>query len=120
MSDTLSVVRAALDSQLGAVGAALPSAPPVTLYKVMNKTFAILEVRKVQYLILKCDPHLAEVLREQYQAVGHRTHLDRRFWIAINLDGDVPTDQIVGLIALSYDLVCVALTRKQKAELAAI
>ena len=120
MSDTLSAVRAALESRPRAEASEFPSAPGVVLYKVMNKVFAILEARKACYLIVKCDPHLAEILREQHQAIGHRSHLDRRFWIAINLDGDVPTDEIIRLIAGSYDLICSGLTRKQKAELAAM
>jgi len=117
-SETLADVRRTLEAKPGAVGDALPSAPGVTLYKVMGKMFAILEVRKAQYLIVKSDPHLAEILREQYAGVGHRSHLDRRFWIAIDLEADVPADEIVGLISGSYDLVCAGLTRKQKAELA--
>jgi predicted DNA-binding protein (MmcQ/YjbR family) len=122
MSDgqLLAAVRAALEARPGATGDALPSAPGVVLHKVMGKMFAILEVRKAQYLILKCDPHLTEILREQYSGVGHRSHLDRRFWICIDLDGDVPEGEIVGLIERSYDLVCAGLTRKQRAELAAM
>jgi predicted DNA-binding protein (MmcQ/YjbR family) len=119
-SETLAIVRAALEARPGATGDALPSAPGVVLHKVMGKMFAILEVRKNQFLILKCDPHLAEILREQYSGVGHRSHLDRRFWICVDLEGDVPADEIIGLIERSYDLVCAGLTRKQKAELAAM
>ena len=116
----LAAVRAALESRPGAEGGALPSTPGVILYKVMGKMFAILEVRKVQGVILKCDPHLAEILREQYVGVGQRSHLDRRFWISVSLDVDVPADEILGLIERSYGLVCDGLTRKQKAELAAM
>ncbi|HXQ11038.1 MAG TPA: MmcQ/YjbR family DNA-binding protein [Caulobacteraceae bacterium] len=105
-----------LDARPGAV------AEP-TGYKVMGKTFAILSIRRRDgcgWLILKCDPHLAEVLREQYSGVGHRSHLDRRHWIAITLDTDVPSGEIERLVGHSYDLVCAGLTRKQKAELAAL
>jgi predicted DNA-binding protein (MmcQ/YjbR family) len=118
--ETLAAVRVALEARPGAAGAELPSAPGVALHKVMGKVFAILEVRKAQYLILKSDPHLAEILREQYEGVGHRSHLDRRFWICVDLQADVPPDEIVALIERSYDLVCAGLTRKQKAELAAM
>jgi predicted DNA-binding protein (MmcQ/YjbR family) len=111
-------LQAALAAKPGAVGAQLPSAPGVMLYKVMGKMFAILESRRIQNVILKCDPHLAEILREQYAGVGHRSHLDRRFWISINLEADVPPDEVERLAAASYDLVCAGLTRKQKAELA--
>ncbi len=96
------------------------SEPLVVLYKVMGKMFAILSARGDPFVILKCDPHLAEVLRDQYAGVGHRSHLDRRFWISVDLDADVPAEEIERLAAHSYDLVCSGLTRKQKAELAAL
>jgi predicted DNA-binding protein (MmcQ/YjbR family) len=62
---------------------------------------------------------IADILREQYAGVGHRGHLDRRFWISIDLNADVPADEIERLAAQSYELVCAKLTRKQRAELAA-
>jgi predicted DNA-binding protein (MmcQ/YjbR family) len=118
------VAAAPLESILaampGAIGEPLPSAKGVVLYKVMGKMFAILERRKIQCVILKCDPHLAEILREQYAGVGHRSHLDRRFWISIDLEGDVPPEEVERLAGLSYDLVCTGLTTKQKAELATL
>ncbi len=116
---TLSL-QAALAAKPGAVCAPLPSAPGVVMYKVMDKIFAILEMRRIEAVILKCDPGLAEILRAQYAGVGHRSHLDRRFWICVDLDADVPEGEILRLAAQSYALVCDKLTRKQKAELAAL
>jgi predicted DNA-binding protein (MmcQ/YjbR family) len=86
----------------------------------MGKMFAILSMRGIENVILKCDPHLAEVLRGKYRGVGHRSHLDRRYWISVTLDADVPAMEVERLAAHSYDLVCSGLTRKQKAELAAL
>jgi len=122
MSTTTGIdsLRAFLAAQPGAVGEPLPRFPNVTLYKVMRKMFAILTDGKERHVILKCDPHLAEVLREQYSAVGHRSHLDRRFWISVDIGADVPDEEIRRLVAQSYDLVTNNLTRKQKAELAAL
>jgi predicted DNA-binding protein (MmcQ/YjbR family) len=79
--------------------------------------FAILSVRGIEDVILKCDPLLASSLRKDYSGVGHRSYLDRRFWISVHLEGDVPNKEIKRLISLSYDLVCNNLTAKQKAEL---
>lgn len=93
--------------------------PLVLIFKVMGKMFAILGVRQDENVILKSDPVLAEVLREQYVGVGHRSHLDRRFWIAVDLDSDVPMEEIGRLAAASYDLVRAGLTKKQQAELPA-
>jgi predicted DNA-binding protein (MmcQ/YjbR family) len=46
--------------------------------------------------------------------------LDKRFWICVTLDADVPTKEVRRLGKHSYDLVCSGLTGKQKAELAAL
>src|SRR5262245_31505922 len=80
--------------------------------------FAILSVRGTEYVILKCDPALAQLVRTQYKGVGHRSHLDKRHWIAVDLDADVPAKEIKRLAAHSYELVVAGLTRKQQAELA--
>src|SRR5690349_6037250 len=91
----------------GAAGAAGPGpARGVTIFKVMGKMFAILSGRKAEWVILKCDPVLADDLRGRYTAVGHKSHLDPRFWISIDLDGDVPAAEIERLSAHSYDQVC--------------
>jgi predicted DNA-binding protein (MmcQ/YjbR family) len=119
VSDPVAGARAAIEAQAGAVGSPLPRYPGVTIYKVMGKMFAILEDARVKGVILKCDPHLAETLREQYAGVGHRSHLDRRFWIAVSLGADVPEEEVERLIAHSHAQVVAGLTRKQRAELAA-
>jgi predicted DNA-binding protein (MmcQ/YjbR family) len=96
------------------------ASPSVLIYKVMGKMFAILSIRGIENVILKCDPNLAQALKEQYTGVGHRSHLDRRYWISVNLDADVPADEIEQLVGHSYELVCAGLTRKQKTELAVL
>jgi predicted DNA-binding protein (MmcQ/YjbR family) len=116
-------VKAWIEAKPGAEGRAFApkSSPPlVIIYKVMGKTFAILSVRGVEDVILKCDPLLASALREEYTGIGHRSHLDRRFWISVRLDADVPAKEIKRLVSLSYDLVCANLTAKQRAELAGL
>jgi predicted DNA-binding protein (MmcQ/YjbR family) len=117
-------LKAVLDAKPAAVGepmtASRGSRPLVLIYKVAGKTFAILALRGTPNVILKCDPHLVEVLRGHYAGVGHRSHLDRRFWISVDLESDVPASEIRRLVDHSYEQVCAGLTRKQKAELAAL
>lgn len=117
MSPECTALAATIEAKRGASGGSLPSAPGVVLYKVMGKMFAILSTRKSEFVILKSDPHLAEMLRAQYTGVGHRSHLDRRFWISVELGSDVPKDEIGRLVDQSYDLVRAGLTKKQNEEL---
>ena len=117
-------LKVKLDTMPGAVASTAMTrgrAPrPISIgYSLFGKTLAIIWLGENDpYVVLKCDPHLIEVLKETYAGVGHRTHLDRRHWIAINLDGDVPEAQVERLVEQSYALVRGSLTRKQQAELA--
>jgi predicted DNA-binding protein (MmcQ/YjbR family) len=94
--------------------------PGFVIYKVAGKMFAIMTLRPEESVVLKCDPGLADMLRQRYEGVGHRTHLDKRFWICVTLDSDVPAREIRRLATQSYGLVCAGLTRKQQAKLAAL
>ena len=117
----VAAVKGHLDALPGATSHPLSvrgATPLALIYKVMGKMFAILSVRGDEYVILKCDPGLSEILRGQYAGIGHRSHLDRRYWISVALDADVPAKEIKRLAAHSYEQVCEKLTRKQKAELA--
>jgi predicted DNA-binding protein (MmcQ/YjbR family) len=115
-------LKAHLDAFPGAVAEpyapARATTPLILMYKVMGKLFAILAVRGEEYVILKSD--FAEVLREQYEGVGHRSHLDKRFWISVSLDADVPPATVKKLAKASYQLICATLTKKQQADLAAL
>jgi predicted DNA-binding protein (MmcQ/YjbR family) len=112
---------ARLAEKPGATASPVPAppgrAPQGMIYKVMGKMFSIVGLGKAEYVILKCDPPLVEMLKETYGGVGHRSHLDPRSWISVALDADVPADEIDRLVDLSYDLVCATLTRKQRSEL---
>ncbi len=122
VSRRASALMAVLASKPGAVSNPMPvprgRASSVLIYKVMGKMFAIVSLRGPESVILKCDPNLADALKQQYTGVGHRSHLDKRFWICVTLAADVPAKEVRRLVAHSYDLVCSGLTGKQKAGLA--
>jgi predicted DNA-binding protein (MmcQ/YjbR family) len=126
---TLHPRAAALKAKLATMPCAVAStamtrgrAPrPISIgYSLLGKTLAIIWLGENDpQVVLKCDPHLIEVLKETYAGIGHRTHLDRRHWIAIKLDSDVPEAEVERLVEQSYALVRASLTRKQQAELGA-
>jgi predicted DNA-binding protein (MmcQ/YjbR family) len=93
--------------------------PVALLHKIKGKLFAIQSLRGDEYVILKCDPNLVQALRQQYKGVGHRSHLDKRFWIAVDLNADVSSREVRKFVDHSYGLVRSSLTRKQQTELAA-
>jgi predicted DNA-binding protein (MmcQ/YjbR family) len=74
--------------------------------KQESKMFAIISEETVPLQIsLKCDPILAEVLREKYETVLPGYHLSKKHWNTILLTGQVPLSELTGFIDHSYELV---------------
>jgi predicted DNA-binding protein (MmcQ/YjbR family) len=94
-----------------------PFGPGVIVYKIGGKMFAILADSKDVRITLKCDPVLSEVLRGEYAAITPGYHTDKRHWITIQQDGDLPDAEVSRLIDHSYDLVRGQLSRAVRAGL---
>ncbi len=95
-----------------------PFGPEALVVKVGGKLFAILaEDEEPARVSLKCEPELAEVLRETYPAVVAGYHLNKRLWNTVDLDGSVPSAELVGWIDDSYDLVVEKLPKRVRDRL---
>lgn len=83
-----------------------PFGTEVAVYKAGDKMFALIaEGTNPLRLSLKCDPQLAETLRERYDTVMAGYHLNKKHWNTILLTGQLTDDDIKGLIRHSYELV---------------
>ncbi len=65
-------------------------------------------------LSLKCDPQLAELLREKYDVVLPGYHLNKKHWNTIVCSGQLPDDELQDLIRHSYELVSSTLVDQSK------
>ncbi len=83
-----------------------PFGKDAAVYKVNDKMFAIIaEGSDPLRISLKCDPQLAEVLREKYESVMPGYHLNKKHWNTVVLSGQLPLEEVKGLILHSYNLV---------------
>ena len=84
----------------------LPFGPNVLVFKVKGKIFllASLDAPQLQFN-LKCNPELAEELREQYSCVLPGYHMNKKYWNTIILDGSISNNQLKEWIDHSYELV---------------
>ncbi|MBX4197658.1 MmcQ/YjbR family DNA-binding protein [Candidatus Saccharibacteria bacterium] len=83
-----------------------PFGEDVAVYKVGDKMFALVREKKMPVqLSLKCDPLLAETLRQKYETVLPGYHLNKKHWNTIVLTGQLSWDEIKDFIRHSYDLV---------------
>ena len=86
-----------------------PFGETVAVYKIGStegKMFALLsEDSDPVRLSLKCDPGLAELLREKYETVLPGYHLNKKHWNTIICSGQVSEGELGDLIRHSYELV---------------
>ena len=86
-----------------------PFGEDVAVYKIGDengKMFALIqEGADPVRLSLKCDPTLAELLREKYETVLPGYHLNKKHWNTILCSGQVPADELADLVRHSYELV---------------
>lgn len=87
-----------------------PFGKEVAVYKTAvndeQKMFALIaEGSDPVRLSLKCDPLLAENLRENYESVMPGYHLNKKHWNTIVLSGQLSWEEIQDLIRHSFNLV---------------
>lgn len=89
-----------------------PFGEGTSVYKVGNKEtgegkmFAIIQDGSDPLRVsLKCDPQLAETLREKYESIQPGYHLNKKHWNTVICTGQLSDDEVKDLARLSYDLV---------------
>lgn len=83
-----------------------PFGESVAVYKVNDKMFALIsEGKDPVRLSLKCDPQLAQKLRDEYESVQPGYHLNKKHWNTMILSGQLSWEEVQDLIRHSYNLV---------------
>lgn len=83
-----------------------PFGEGIAVYKAGDKMFAIInEPSNPVRISLKCDPQLAEHLRQKYETVLPGYHLNKKHWNTIICSGQLSEQEIKDLIVHSHQLV---------------
>jgi predicted DNA-binding protein (MmcQ/YjbR family) len=83
-----------------------PFTSGTSVFKVAGKMFALSALGADSLRVsLKCDPALAEALRETHSAVIPGYHLNKKHWNTVILDGSLPDEAVRDMIEDSYDIV---------------
>ena len=95
-----------------------PFEPTLPVYKVAGKIFAIVRFGEEAIDVsLKCEPALAEQLREAYPSVRPGWHLNKRHWNTVTLDGSLGDGLLRDMVEDSYDLVVSGLSQARQRAL---
>jgi predicted DNA-binding protein (MmcQ/YjbR family) len=92
-----------------------PFAPGMSVFKVAGKIFALSTLDGSPLSVsLKCEPALAEQLREAHACISPGYHLNKRHWNTVVLDGSLSDEVVHDLVEDSYDLVVSGLPRARR------
>lgn len=96
----------------------LPFDENTLCFKVKGKIFSICDIDEFESINLKCDPVKAIELREMYPGIvipGY--HMNKKHWITVSMNDNLPNDLIKEWITDSYELVVAKLPKKEREKL---
>ena len=85
-------------------------------FRIEGKIFAMIDLEKTQWFVLKCEPEYAIELREKYPEISGAWHMNKKYWNQLNLFGTLHNELIKDLICHSYNEVIKKLPHKVKDE----
>ena len=86
-------------------------------HKTNKKTFAFINRHNDRLCVnIKCDPFEADLLRQMFADVTAGYHMNKVHWNTVYPDGDVPDDELLRMIAHSYDLIKPKIKKRRKCE----
>jgi predicted DNA-binding protein (MmcQ/YjbR family) len=92
-----------------------PFGPNTSVFKVSGKMFALSQLGADELSVsLKCEPVLAEQLRDAHAEVLPGYHLNKRHWNTVSLVGSLSEQTLKDMIEDSYDLVVSKLPRSRR------
>jgi predicted DNA-binding protein (MmcQ/YjbR family) len=92
-----------------------PFGNDVFVAKIASKMFALISERNNQLTIsLKCNPILADNLRQQYPCITPGYHLNKAHWNTIVIDGSLTESELFKMIDHSYELIFKGLKKIEK------
>ena len=95
-----------------------PYGPDCLAFEIGGKQFCLLDLTaKWDFYNIKVDPAYSEELRERYESVSPGYHMNKRHWISVKYEGDIPEPLHRELMAHAYRQTKKGLLKKLQAQL---
>lgn len=90
------------------------------VFYVVDKWFCFVNVDAFDFCNIKCVPEQIETLQDRYDGIKPGYHMNKKYWISVYFNEDVPDKTIKELVKQSYDIVVGSLSKKEREELEAM
>lgn len=94
-----------------------PKYSGVIVFSVGGKWFGFVDVDEFEFCNLKCDPELSLELQDRYSGVVPGWHMNKKHWISVYFNRDVPDAKIRELVIAAHELVFKSLPKKLQAKI---
>lgn len=75
------------------------------VFYIVDKWFCFVNIDVFDFCNLKCDPELIADLQDRYEGIRPGYHMNKKHWISVYFDKDVPDKTIQELVKRSYEIV---------------
>ena len=77
----------------------------ILVFYVAGHMFCYFNVDDFSHITIKCDPDMIVELKERYQAVSDPFNGNKRHWVSVQPNMDMPDECLKKLTSRSYDIV---------------
>ena len=77
----------------------------ILVFYVGGHMFCYFNVDEFSNITIKCNPAEMAKLKEQYQSVTEPFNGDKRYWISVQPNMDLPDKELIDLVRKSYEIV---------------
>lgn len=93
-----------------------PQYSMLATFSIGGKWFCILDMDK-KFINVKCDPENVMEMQSRYMGAFPAWHMNKKHWLGVKLESDIPDAVIQNLLANGYKLVFGHLPKKVQNEL---
>jgi predicted DNA-binding protein (MmcQ/YjbR family) len=90
------------------------------VFYVLDKWFCFANIYVFDFCNIKCDTEQIEELQDRYEGVKPGYHMNKKHWISVYFDKDVPDRTIKDLVRQSYEIVVSSLPKQEREILQAM
>ncbi|UKI38824.1 MAG: MmcQ/YjbR family DNA-binding protein [Alistipes putredinis] len=87
----------------------------ILCFYVRERWFCFVNISVFDFCCVKCAPDKAQELQSAYMGITPGWHMNKKHWISIRFDSDVPDRTIRELVCGSYEIVAAKAGKKIKA-----
>ncbi len=77
----------------------------ILVFYVLDHMFCFIDIDDFTSVTLRSTPEEIEALRSERSSVGNPLNRSLRYWIRLDLGGDISTAEILGIVHRAYDIV---------------